>query len=127
MFEKASRIKLRFPTEIGELAVEDLWDMPLQNNSLSLDNLARQLHREVKENDEAESFVTPLSTKDQVVVLQFDIVKHIIKVKLDEKAAAVDKEAEKAKKQQILGIIADKQKEQLAGKSVDELKEMLKS
>ncbi len=41
MFEEASKLKLRFETTRGLVAVEDLWDIPLiGNNGFSLDILA---------------------------------------------------------------------------------------
>ena len=127
MYKQASKIKLRFDTVIGVLTVEDLWDLPLKDGrcSLDLNTVAKDLHRDVKEDEEVD-FVATKSAKDKVLALKFDIVKDIISTKIAEKEAAEDRETKKAQKQQIMSIIADKQAEELKGKSVEELKEMLK-
>lgn len=126
-FEKASRLKLRFTTIKGDVTVEDLWDMKLTSrNGFDLDTVAKNLNTAVKESGE-ESFVAKRNTKNAILDLKFEIVKHIIKVKMDE-ADVADKAAEnKSKKATILGIIANKQNEELAGKSVDELTKMAES
>ena len=41
MFEKASRLKLRFKTQNGIIAVDDLWDLTLD----SLNTLAKALNK----------------------------------------------------------------------------------
>ena len=57
MFERASKLKLRFNTEKGMVTTEDLWDLPLlQRNAVDLDSLAKNLNKAVKESGE-ESFV----------------------------------------------------------------------
>ena len=81
MFEKASRLKLRFNTPVGLLGVEDLWDLPLTSKAAfatNLDDLARDLSKRVAETEE--SFVP----KDVKTNLSFDIIKHIIKTRLEE-------------------------------------------
>ena len=80
MFEKATRIKLRFESKKGLLSVEQLWDLPLN----SLDEIAISLNKEVKDISEV-SFIKPLSNnKNKELTLKFNIVKHIIDVKLTE-------------------------------------------
>ena len=98
MFEKASRLKLRFDTPKGMITTEDVWDLPLTSrNGASLDNLAKDLNRTIKETEE-ESFVADKSARNTVLELKFDIVKHIIEVKKAELTAskkAVEIKAEK--------------------------------
>lgn len=126
MFEEASRLKLRFDTGMGFVTVEDLWDIPLTGRGFDLDDLAKSLNRAVKDSEE-ESFVVKKNTENKILSLKFDIVKHVIKTKLEE-AEESEKAAEvKAKKQRILAILADKQDEELKSKSADELKDLLGS
>lgn len=125
MFEKASKLKLRFETERGNVTTEDLWDIPLvAPNNMSLDHIAKTLSRALKE-DEEESFVIAKSTKNYDLELKFEIVKHIIKYKLQEKEKRENEAANKLKKEKILSILADKEDDALKGKSVASLKKML--
>lgn len=126
MFEKASRLKLTFASSQGLLSVEDLWDLPLTSSKgrANLDDLARDLHKQLK-NGEDVSFVNKETKSDPVIQLKFDIVKHVIEVKLAENEAAATARANAEKKQQLLGLIASKENEALAGKSLDELRAMI--
>lgn len=128
MFEQASRMKLRFATAKGELTTEDLWALPLtsQTGKLNLDDIARGLFAELKDSKEI-SFVTPAVSNDKVTQLKFDIVKHVIGIRIKERdeAAAAAKNAER--KQQILQIIAAKENEALSATSLDELRKMAES
>ena len=116
MFEKASRLKLRFKTSVGLITVEDLWDLSLQQ----LDSLAKSLNKQVKE-DAEESFITVKSKANTVLELSFEIVKHVIKVKLEEAEAKKNAAEKKARKAQILELISQKQNEALSAKSIEEL------
>ena len=62
---------------------------------------------------------------DSVVKLKFEIVKHIIDVRLAENEASRQAAEHRDKKNRLLELIAKKQDEQLAQKSVDELKAMV--
>ena len=124
MFEKASRMKLRFNTIAGVISVEELWDIPLtSNNSINLDDIAKDLNRKLKM-DEDESFVKKRKV-DEKTKLAFDIVKHVISVRLEEKDAAENAIHKRQTKQKIMEIISNKKDENLRNKSIDELEKML--
>lgn len=122
LFEKAVRMKLRFDTPQGQLAAEDIWDLPLTSgtNRANLDDIARRLSKQVKES-ETESFVIRPAKANEVTILKFDIVKYVIEVRLAENEAAALAKANKERKQQILSIIAKKKDEKLEQSSVEEL------
>lgn len=126
MFEKAIRLKLRFETSIGMLSVEDLWDLPLTHaTKVSLDSIAAGLHKQLNE-ENVISFVNPSET-NKLTQLKFDIVLHILNVMkkdTEERVAARDR---KAKKEQLMQLIAQKENEQLTALSLDDLKKMAES
>lgn len=126
MFEKASRMRLRFNTDKGVLTVDDLWDLPLTSTTgrANLDDIARSLHKKIQQ-EETVSFVSPNTNKIPAELLQFEIVKHIIDVRLAENAEKAKAQENREKKQRILGLITEKQDEAMRGKSLEELKTML--
>lgn len=126
MFQKATRKKIRFESPQGLLSVEDLWDLPLTaTRGANLDDIAKGLFRQVKE-AEIVSFVNK-TNPDDTTQLKFDLVKHIIEVRLADAQLAADAKANKEKKQNILAIIAQKENEHLAGSSLDDLRKMAES
>ena len=126
LFEIATRKQYRFNSQVGALSVEDLWNLPLTSTrSASLDAIAKELHSQLKE--ETVSFVTPSVSDNTVVQQKFDIVKHIIDVKVAERDAAKLAAENATKKQKILSLIAQKQDEQLSGSSLEELQALANS
>lgn len=129
MFEKASRLKLRFETPQGNFNCEDLWDLPLTvgvANKVSLDGIAVGLNRLLKTTDPV-SFVIKDKKADTTLQLKFDIVLHIINVRQAEMELAATAKANADKKQQLLALIATKENEQLSSKSLDDLRAMVAS
>ena len=126
MFEKATRLKLRFDTGKGQLTVEDLWDLPLTStiNKANLDEIARSLHKQLK-NDDDVSFVDKDKKSDAIVQLKFDIVKHIIEVRLEENEKKAAARANSAKRQVLLQALVERENEDLKNKSPEELRAML--
>lgn len=126
MFDKATRLKLRFDSPKGALSVEDLWDLPLTSatGKPNLNDIAIGLHHELRENQTI-SFVTPAAPKSEELQLKFDVVKHVIDVRVTER----DKAAEAAKraetKQKILATLEAKEDEALKSKSPEELRQLL--
>lgn len=127
LFMTATRSKFRFPSSAGSLTVEDLWDLPLTGRSANLDDIARGLHRQLKEADGDVSFVKPAVKTTAELQAKFDIVKYVIDAKMTERDARVAAEEKAAVKQRILGIIAKKKDEALEGKSVEELQTLLEA
>lgn len=119
MFERASRLKLRFFHK-GVCSVEDLWDIPLQ----SLDTLFKQLNTQSKEQKE-ESLLATKSLVDEVIDLKTEIIKHVVKVRLLEQKAQQDNALAAARKQKLLGIVAEKQDDELRGMSIDDLNKLI--
>lgn len=124
MFEKASRLKIRYETTKGKLTIEDLWDLPLiSNTGINLDSIAREVYLQLKSGADV-SFVIKEKKSDEIIQLKFDIIKHIIDIKLAEKELAEKAKLNKEKKQQLLSVIEQKENEQLLGSSLEDLKKM---
>lgn len=127
MFEQAARLKLRFETPKGLLSAEDLWDLPLTSvRGVNLNDIAKGLNRELKNTDD-EDFVNKPAIGNTILKLRFDIVKHVIDVRLAENEAARLVAEKREKKARLTELIAQKQDEQLAQKSVEELQAMVES
>lgn len=116
IFEIASKKKTRFTSSKGVLSTEDLWALSLE----SLDSMARSLNKQIRDLDE-ESFINKKTTTNTDLNLQFDIVKRIIDVKLEE----ADKKKlakERADKRLLLTeLIGKAQQSELEKKSISEL------
>lgn len=119
MFETAVRNKMRFPYK-GQISVEDLWDLDVN----ALDGVFKTLNSKFKVSQE-ESLLRTRSKESEELMVQIEIVKYIVSVKLAEAEARKNAETNRAKRQQILGILADKQESDLKNKSPEELQAML--
>jgi hypothetical protein len=127
LFAQATRHKLRFTTPIGPLSAEDLWDLPLTSRiptKPNLDDLAIALDKQLRDAGTT-SFVSAATRTNEILKLKFDIVLQVIEVKKAERDAEELKATNSKKKEQILEIMAQKQNEELAGKSIDELRELV--
>jgi len=125
MFQKASRLKLRFDSVKGLLAAEDLWDLPLTSatGKANLDDIAKAVNKELKTTQE-ESFVAKETKGNEILQLKLEILKTIISIKMAENEAAAKARENAEKKQQILALIQQKKGEQLAGASLEDLMKM---
>lgn len=127
MFEKASRLALRFKTVAGLLTTEDLWEIPLTSTTgkANLDSIAIELYTKLR-NDNTMSFVNKNASSDNdVTQLQFDIVKHIIDVRMVDVERRQTDRVNKEKKQKLMAILEQKEMEGLMSTSTDDLRKMI--
>lgn len=125
LFEIASRKKYRFNSPKGPLTVEHLWGLPLTDahGNVSLDMIAKSIFADMKDEGEV-SFVEKSPMTDDTLSNKLDIVKHIIAVKLAEREAFMNQKAVAEKKRLLNQIIAEKENDELKGKSLDDLRKM---
>lgn len=118
-FEYAVRNKFRYPYK-GGLTTEDLWDLPVGE----LDKVYKVLNSEIKELSE-ESLLEKKTQKDKDLEIMVDIVKHVFDAKMEERENKKKQAEVKERKQILLSILADKEKEELTSYSADDIRKML--
>lgn len=126
LFLLASRQKFRFPSDRGDLHLEQLWDIPLSaRNGFSLDAVAVTVNRELKSMQE-ESFVevSPNPRRGELEAM-LEIVKTVIAIKQQEAKQKAEAESKAALKRQIREAIEAKKQEGLASASLEELQAKL--
>ena len=106
IFERASRKKLRFHTNMGTLLTEDLWDMDLTQ----LDELAQQLNREVEATQQL-SFIAEKKVANPDHKLRFDLALHVINAKLATAKSRERAAEKKALREQLLATLQKRQDE----------------
>ena len=129
IFEQASRERVRFQTTVGSISVEDLWDIPLTSKTgkANLDDIAKDLYKALKDSEDSVSFVNKSATSSQTQrdQLRFDIVMHIINVRLEENQVAAKSRENAEKRQKIMEILADREESSLKTTPTEELTKML--
>lgn len=122
MYKKALKMKLRFATNKGKLATEDLFDLSLTD----LNSLAISLDKKLSETPR-KSFISDIAPDTQEDELRFNIVKDVITLKLAERNAAQNAKAKAAEKAQLMEILHRKKNEALENLSVAEIEAKLAS
>lgn len=126
MYKEASKIGLRFQTNHGSLTVEQLWSLSLAKLKLELKTVGEELDNSDNKTERL-SFLDETKVVDREKQLQFEILKDIYLTKKQEADAEKNAVAMKEHNQYILSLIKTKQDQELANKSIDELKAMLKA
>jgi len=119
MFELATRNKMRFPYK-GLVSVEDLWDLTPRN----LDSIFKVLNSQLKQVKE-ESLLDVRTKEDKELDLQIELVKYVVRVKLEEAELRKQAVEKKEKKQKLMAILAEKQDESLKNMSEADIQKML--
>jgi hypothetical protein len=119
MFEKASRLRLRFQYK-GLISTEDLWDLKLE----SLDEIYKNLNKQLQET-EGESLLSRKSDNLEPLRLKIEIVKHVFTTRLQEIESKQNQIANAQHKQKLMEALENKQQEKLLNMSEEDLKKEL--
>ena len=121
IFITAAKEKVRFEYR-GIITVEDLWDLSLGD----LDELFRTINGALKtQGGDGLIKDTTMTDHTKNLQLQADLVRFVFEDKTADLNAAKAEAVLKEKKKRILALIAKKQDDALADKSIDELTIML--
>jgi len=123
LYKQASRLRLRFTTEKGELSVEQLWGLTPALLSSAIKAVKKVL---VKDNDDELSFLESNTVVDTENQLRFDILKDVYLTKKKEAEEIRDAATIKAHNQKIDALIAMKQESQLQEMSIEDLEKLRK-
>lgn len=119
MFEKATRLKLRFNYR-GVHTAEDLWDFQLKDldQYFKLLILARRAIA-------GESLLKKDGGGNELLDLKIAIVRHVVQTRLKEQEASNSRAAKAALKQKLLGVIEQQQDKALHKTSIKDLQKMV--
>lgn len=123
IFAEATRKKVRFATNVGNISVEDLWDLPLtttKRDGVDLDTVS-QIVLDEQEGSKRKSLVNPPSEKNSLLDLKVEILTFVIDVKTKEKETKELETANKEKLEKLKAIREKKQDASLEGLSLEEI------
>lgn len=106
LFEKASRVRVRFDSRKGQVTLEDLWTLPLS----VVDEIAVATDKVVNAT-QTESFISNVKTVSEMDVLRLDLLKHIIAVRLVEAEEKQKARLVADRKAHLLSLLAEKEAE----------------
>jgi hypothetical protein len=126
IYRQASREGLRFQTNKGVLAVEQLWDLSQKDLAECIKLSKKNINKDATD-DEDLSFLDNKVVSNPTEQLRFDILKDVFVSKQTEAQTNTDIKTKRDYNQRLLMLIADKKEEDLKGKSIEELEAMMKT
>ena len=114
MYKEAIKGNYRFRSSIGNLEVNDLFRISLDQ----LNTIAKTISAKIKSAGTEENFISVVSTEDATLAVKLNIVKDVIADKLAEQAVS---DAETANAPRIAELI--RAKANLQGKATDKMSE----
>lgn len=114
---QALKKKVRFPSRLGTLTLEDLFDLDFK--------MLDEVYRELSSLDAATGEGLLADTADSDANLRKTLVKYVFELKRTEADKAEAAANRRARKEKLLEVIEEKQEGELKSKEIDELKAML--
>lgn len=127
IYKLAAQLKLRFASGKGDLAVENLFELPLHTKGgFDLDTIGRGIISDLKAFGE-DSLIENRSESPakRELELKLEIVKDVIKTKQEANAATLLAKKNAEERQKILAILAQRGDEKLSQASEEDLRKRL--
>jgi hypothetical protein len=126
LFLRATRAHIRFPSSVGLLSTEDLWDLPLtskRSQQASIENIGRDLLAKQASLQQG-SILQSAEPSDERnrVDLAVEVLRTIARFKEDEIKAKTEEAARRAKRQELLEAIQSRELQELP---LDDLRKRL--
>ena len=117
IFSSATRSKLRFPSVVGPISVEDLWDLPLttlRRTRPSLEDVGNALLQK-QQSFAATSILTTTtpSPEKAAVDLAVEVIRHIVTVREAETQARTEAMAQASERARLDDIIAQREAKEM--------------
>ena len=122
MYKQASQLKLRYPTSVGMVSTEQLWDL----NQIQLSNSIKAVKKALSksEGDDELSFLGSEKIVDVENQLRFNVLKDVFLSKKKEAEELSSAAEDKAHNQKIDALIAEKQDGKMREMSIDDLEKL---
>lgn len=126
LYKYAAQNRLRFPSNKGDLVVEQLFAMPLTSKTgFDLDSVAQAIDAECTATGKSFVETAASNPRKSVLTIMLDIVKDVIATKQAENKAAADRKAKAELKDKIRDAMNRKKDEQISSASMEELQKQL--
>ena len=127
LFIIASRKAYRFKTEVGQLSVEQLWELPIKSNhGVSASSIAEKLYSQIKPTTELSWLGTTTDDAEQEDLKnKLEIVRFIVETRRAEALAQQEQESRKQLLAKLIAEQARRKEESLTGQSDEELAKLI--
>ena len=127
MYKKASRLKVRFASNVGNLTVEQLWGIRMTD----LKEMIKAAHEVVKKTEKTDEdllFLEGIGQDDKeetMAKLRFDILKDVYITRMNETKAASEEAITNREIKHLEEILAKKREESLSSMSEEDIMKLI--
>lgn len=127
MYKKASRLKVRFASNVGNLTVEQLWGIKMSDLKEMI-KAAHEVVKKIEKTDEDLLFLEGIGQDDKeetMAKLRFDILKDVYITRMNETKAASEEAITNKEIKHLEEILAKKREESLSSMSEEDIMKLI--
>lgn len=127
MYKKASRLKVRFASNVGNLTVEQLWGIRMTDLKEMI-KAAHEVVKKIEKTDKDLLFLEGIGQDDKeetMAKLRFDILKDVYITRMNETKAASEEAITNREIKHLEEILAKKREESLSSMSEEDIMKLI--
>lgn len=127
MYKKASRLKVRFASNVGNLTVEQLWGIKMSDLKEMI-KAAHEVVKKMEKTDEDLLFLEGIgqdNKEETMAKLRFDILKDVYITRMNETKAASEEAITNREIKHLEEILAKKREESLSSMSEEDIMKLI--